>query len=364
MKLFMVSDFHFGKHSLDSDKWLKMMLSYFYEFFIPTIKKYAKKDDKLIILGDIFDNRNNINIKVLVAVVKLFEDLGKIIEVHTILGNHDMWAMSDPEINSVCSIRNIPGIKVYQEPEVMNFDGKDVLMFPWVHGKNEEKTILEKHNGCDILICHSDLNGCRTQLNPTRPINRDILDINDFTGYKHVYSGHIHITQQIKHFTFVGSPYHLDRNDISNRKGIWVYDTKKDTDIFLENSFSPEYKKIKIYKESDLNIDQNILDKDHVDLEISQELLANAPHVRLEIEKLTNKYNINNVDFINDITEEPEITVIKKDVSNKTIKELSLDWVEELSFTEKSDMFTEIELKDAMKEVIEKCHNTYTASKK
>jgi hypothetical protein len=37
--------------------------------------------------------------------------------------------------------------------------------------------------------------------------------------YGKVYSGHIHIVQEINYFTFVGSPYHLDRNDVGNKKG-------------------------------------------------------------------------------------------------------------------------------------------------
>ncbi len=365
MKIYIISDFHFGKYNLDSDKWLNNMKAYFYEFLIPTLKEYKKKDDKLFILGDIFDNRTSINLKSISAVVKLFEDLSKIIECHVLLGNHDMWAMSDPEINSVCTIRNIPNVTIYDQPDVIKIDNLDMLMMPWVHGKNDEKAILEKYTGLDLLFCHSDLNGCRTQLYPTRPFNRNILDINDFKGFGKVYSGHIHIQQEINNFTFVGSPYHLDRNDVDNKKGIWVYDTKKKQDFFIENDFSPEFKKIKIYKESDLlNFSTMLLDKNFIDLEISNNLLINTPHLRLELDKLTNKHKIENIEYIDDVVKAVTVKKPWNYTKDKTIKEISNTWADNLKLNEETDLFTEIELKNKMKEKIAECFELMELNKK
>jgi UDP-2,3-diacylglucosamine pyrophosphatase LpxH len=106
------------------------MNNYFYQFFIPFIKEVKKPNDKLVVLGDIFDNRTSINTKVLNSVVKLFETLSKIIEIHIILGNHDIFAMTDPEINSVVSIRNIQNIIIYNEPTLVTFDNTKCLFMP------------------------------------------------------------------------------------------------------------------------------------------------------------------------------------------------------------------------------------------
>jgi UDP-2,3-diacylglucosamine pyrophosphatase LpxH len=106
------------------------MNNYFYQFFIPFIKEVKKTNDKLVVLGDIFDNRTSINTKVLNSVVKLFETLSKIIEIHIILGNHDIFAMTDPEINSVVSIRNISNIIIYNEPTLVTFDNTKCLFMP------------------------------------------------------------------------------------------------------------------------------------------------------------------------------------------------------------------------------------------
>lgn len=339
----MLSDLHFGKYN--NDEWLFRMEDYFYNFFIPVITKYKKSNDVLVILGDIFDNRNSINLKAINIVIKLFEDLAKIIDIYILIGNHDMYLMNDNSINSVSVIRNIDGITIYDKPTNINFDGLDVLMMPWINGKNNEIDVLD-NNTADLLFCHSDLNGCRTQLHPTRPHNRNILNIDDFKGYEHIYSGHIHIRQKIKNFTFVGSPYHLDRNDVENRKGIYIFDTKTKTDFLIENNYSPEFKKIKIISESDFKELKTVLDtKDFIDVSISNELLVKKPELRLEFDKLANKYKISNLEFIDDIVKDKKNI---KPIENIDIKKLSIEWVNNLSIDN--------DIKIKMLKTIEKCY--------
>lgn len=365
MKIWTISDFHFGKYQNDSDRWLKIMESYFYNWFIPLLKENKKKDDKLFILGDIFDNRTSINLKAINIVVKLFEDLSKIIECHVLLGNHDAWLMNSNEINSVCVIRNIPNIFVYENPKVITLDNLEILMMPWIHGKNQEKTILEQYSGADLLFCHSDLNGCRTQLYPTRPANRNILDIQDFNGFGRVFSGHIHIVQNINNFTFVGSPYHLDRNDVQNTKGVFVYDTKKKTDVFLENDYSPEFKKIQLLEPTDFKtLNQHLETQNFIDLEVSNNLLLNYPHLRLDLDKAANKFKIERLDFIDDIiTDKPKRsqTVSLKD---KSIKDISMEWANDVKVNQESDLFTEIEFKSLLKKTVDNCFQILESNKK
>lgn len=365
MKIWIISDAHFGKYNIDSDKWLNNMKSYFYDFFIPLLKAHMKPGDKLFFLGDLFDNRTSINLKTINTVIELFETLSKIIECHVLLGNHDMYLMNSPDINSVATIRNINNVIIYDQPKQINIDGLSILMMPWIHGKDNEIDVLNKYSGCDLLFCHSDLNGCRTQLYPTRPLNRNILDITDFSGYGKVYSGHIHIVQTINNFTFVGSPYHLDRNDVQNRKGIFVYDTKKKTDFFIENDFSPEFKKIKLVQESDIDkLQKEVLTNNFIDVEISNNLILNSPHIRLEFDKISNKYKIQSIEFINDIVDEKKTTRISKYNKDKSIKDISYEWLANLSINNETDLFSEIELKNKMKETIENCFTLIEQNKK
>lgn len=364
MKIWTISDFHFGKYQNDSDKWINNMTSYFYDWFIPLLKENKKKDDKLFILGDIFDNRTSINLKAINVVVKLFEDLAKIIECHVLIGNHDAWLMNSNDINSVCVIRNIPNVFTYEQPKVITLDNKQILLMPWIQGKNAEKSILEQYSGCDLLFCHSDLNGCRTQLYPTRPVNRHILDIVDFNGFGKVYSGHIHIHQQIKNFTFVGSPYHLDRNDVKNTKGVYVYDTKKNQDVFIENDHSPEFKKIQLLNPSDFDsLTEELTTNNFIDLEVSNALIMNNPTLRLALDKAANKFKIERLEFIDDIIiDKPARTYSYS--KDKSIKDISLEWAGQIKLNEDIDLFDEIEFKNLMKSKIDECFNLIELNKK
>lgn len=364
MNLFIISDPHFGKYALDSDRWLNLMKNYFFDFLIPNLEKYAKPDDKFLLLGDLFDNRNSIDMRAINIVIDIFEKLSKIIECHVLLGNHDQHLMNNPAINSVATIRNIPNVHVYDKPTEITFGDKSALMFPWVNGKDTEKEILEKYSGTDLLFCHSDLNGCRTQLNPTRPSSKTILDIEDFSGFNRIYSGHIHIVQTIQNFTFVGSPYHLDRNDIGNRKGIFVYNTKKDEDFFIENDYSPEFKSFKIEdtKTLDKLEDELLEDKNFIDINISNNFLVNNPEARIRIDKLSNKHRIERIEYIDDIIKEDE-EIKKQDYTNKSIKDISLEWVDNLEISDDTDMFTEIEIRELLKETIEECYTILQTTK-
>jgi len=364
MKFFILSDAHLGKYGMDSDKWLNNMRSYFFDFFIPILEENVKPNDKFFFLGDLFDNRNSIDMRAITLGVEIFEAISKIIECHVLLGNHDQRMMTDPTINSVVSIRNINNVTVYDKETIINIDDHKILMMPWVHGKDTEKNILDKYSGCDLLMCHSDLNGCRTQLYPTRPLSKSILDIEDFSGYDKVYSGHIHIVQEIQNFTFVGSPYHLDRNDVSNRKGIYVYNTKTRKDIFIENDFSPEFIKIHINEEKDLLIlKDRVKENNFIDIYISNNLILNKPHVKLELDKIVNKHKVENIFFLDDI----EKTETEKKVNNiqtKSIKEISYDWSDQIKYNDDLDMFTEIELKNKLKQTIEECFNLHQTTNK
>ena len=59
MKVFMITDTHFGIYLNNLEKWLTMMEATFYDFVIPYLKENAEPGDVLIHLGDLFDNRTS-----------------------------------------------------------------------------------------------------------------------------------------------------------------------------------------------------------------------------------------------------------------------------------------------------------------
>lgn len=359
MKIWTTTDWHIGKYTNRGEKWLNMMEEYFFDIFIPFIKRHAKKDDILVICGDITDNRIALDMRAIDLIVRIFEELSQHIECHVLSGNHDQRLMKDPDINSVSIIRNIPNVYTYIYKSSLELNGKKIGFMPWTNDKAEEQKILKSFNGFDYVFCHSDLNGCRTQMYPTRPKNKELLDIEDFKGIGRVFSGHIHIRQTIENFTFIGTPYQLDRNDLGNTKGFYVIDLDSEEELFVENTHSPEFVKIVIKKEKDLEKLEKELNSEkinYVDVEISKTLLVNNPHIKLKIDKLSNKTRIKKIDQIEDLVKEDKVQE-KRSIKNKTIKDISIEWSEELKLSDEVDFFTDIEFKKNMKDVIEKCFN-------
>jgi DNA repair exonuclease SbcCD nuclease subunit len=329
MKIFLISDTHFGIHPIKQDRWMNTQTTWVYNFLIPFLKKYTKEGDILVHLGDVYDNRSSINIKVLNQVVKIFTDLGEILPVHVLIGNHDMWAMSDTEINSIVSIKHIPNINLYTKPTIINCGLKTVLMNPWTHGKSVELDILKK-NKADYLFTHSDLIGAKTQIYPTRPVNRNILELKDFKTFKKVYSGHIHINQVIGNFTFIGSPYHLDRNDMGDRKGIYVFNPDNEQEMFIENELSPQYKKLTIKEESDIKrIDYDDCNFNYTDLYVYTNLVIDNKKFRKELDELLTVVNFETItwvdDKINDNILEVDIDVFNPDNTNEENQNFNLN---------------------------------------
>ena len=68
----MVSDSHLGCRS-NSVLWLQIIEDYFFNFFIPLIKKEYKKGDVLYHLGDVFDNRQSVNLAAQDLAIRVFE---------------------------------------------------------------------------------------------------------------------------------------------------------------------------------------------------------------------------------------------------------------------------------------------------
>ena len=105
-RVWVLGDLHFGVRS-NSLEWLNIQKDFFENLFIPTLKEHYRPGDVLVQVGDTFDNRQSINIRVLNYAIKLFERLGKMLPVHIIVGNHDIWAKKSNEITSIDTLKII-----------------------------------------------------------------------------------------------------------------------------------------------------------------------------------------------------------------------------------------------------------------
>ena len=307
-KIFLIGDTHIGLgYPNTTDKWHKVHIEYFREFLIPLLKREVRDGDIIVHLGDLFDNRNIIPINLLNYGMDIVEEISKIAPLHIIIGNHDLYSKSASEINSVRPFKYIPNVEIYDSPRVIEYNNVKILMMPYIEKRKDQIKVIEENKNCDYLFCHSDLNGCKMHLNSAAHRNNDKIDIFNFKSFRKVRSGHIHLVQTNSNFTFVGSIFQMDRNDIGDQKGIFVINTDDDTEEFFPNTYSPIFRKFRVITEEDIDkLDELSDTKDYIDIAISNNLLINNRKLRRKLEMMLEKGNFSSVEYIDDIVQKGE----------------------------------------------------------
>ena len=245
-KIWLIADTHFG-YKGDDEEWLNDYIGYFEDTIIPIMRKEVKPGDIMIHLGDVFDNRATIGLNTICRVISLFEKFSEIFnDIRITVGNHDIMKKSSNDITSLNMLKHIPNVKIYYTPQVEVIDGKSCLFNPWIENPEKERELLSSVN-VDYIFGHLEINGSQVS-------NRSGVKINVSGGIQgdefktaQVYAGHIHIRQDNKNIHYIGNPYHKDRGDRDNLKGITILDVKSGETRFIENTVSPRYMKENIY---------------------------------------------------------------------------------------------------------------------
>jgi DNA repair exonuclease SbcCD nuclease subunit len=166
-----------------------------------------------------------------------------------------------------------------------------------------------------------------------------------------IFSGHIHKRQVSKSgdIMYLGSPYHLERSDIGNQKGIHVLnvDGENVNLEFIPNTYSPEYIKMTLTIGDDgkwqLDKDVNKLTNNYVDIELTDEV-SNAINSNKVAETLL-KYSPKSLTFI-PITKAIQIdTENLEQVENVGVKGIFENTVTSMKLSEK-DMKYLMQLND------------------
>ena len=240
-RVWFITDSHLGVRN-SSNEWIDIMRDYFFGWFIPLVKKNYRPGDILIHLGDVYDSRQSINIKVLNLGVDVFESLSEIFTdgIYVIAGNHDLWGKTSNEINSLKSIKWVPNVNILEEPETLVLGDKKFLMMPWRKDHATEEEFLDNSGPHDYLCCHADIRGLKFNRYVTV---EEGADSKKFSKFKTVYSGHIHYSQVVNNIHMLGSPYELTRSDMGNPKSVTLLDLQTEEETKFVNDFSPKFKK-------------------------------------------------------------------------------------------------------------------------
>lgn len=285
----LISDIHFGVRS-NSLEWIENIKNYFYNFFIPNLIDLSKEyRTAIIIAGDVFDNRQSLDIDVMNTAQEVFENILNIndtIEIYCIAGNHDLYRKNKSNFDEIrTSLKSLKMNRfniLLNDEEVELFNGIKMLFVPWIGNSKTENEIVKKSTA-DIIIMHTDINGA--VYDNGKPITGGV-NLN-LTNAKKIYSGHIHKRQDSKRRTYIGTPYPINRADIGNEKGLY-YITLTDNGFdegFIINNYSPKFIRKTIFELAELTYTDlvDIFNNNYVDIIIESKYLKD-----LSIAKLMN----------------------------------------------------------------------------
>lgn len=335
-QLIFISDVHFGVRS-NSLEWLEIQKDYFENFLIPHLQSYDRSTTALIIAGDIFDNRQSINLLVMSTALDIFQKIGSIIDTHIILGNHDLYRKSSTDINSVKILKHLDGIFIYEHPQIITFgkNSSKFLMMPWRKDEFEEAECIQT-NSADYLVCHTDVKGL--SFNRGNHVEHG-NDISIMKHFKRVFSGHIHYGQLFNNLIMIGCPYPLTRGDIGNPKGIWKLDLDSNDVKFIANDYSPKFLRLQLdglleKTESDVH---EIVRNNFVDIMVRGEMLLEKGFpINLFVDLLTTARKVS-IHVVNPDDEniEEEYDINNDVLSNFNLLRFSEHYIDNLQYDQK-----------------------------
>lgn len=276
-RVWFITDTHLGVRN-SSNEWIDIIDSYFHNFFFPLVKENYRPGDVLIHLGDWYDSRQSVNLRVLNLGVQIAEEMSKMFPdgIWILIGNHDIFGKNSNDVNSLKSIKWIPSVTVCEEPVSLELGDKSFFMMPWRKDSQTEEECLDEAPYHDYLCCHSDIRGLKFN----RFVNIDHgSDSNKFRKFGKVYSGHIHYAQESGNIKMLGSPYELTRSDMDNPKGITLLDLETGEEKFFKNDFSPKFKRFQFEDLLEKNTDEvnSEFENNFVDIMIDPRMALKAP---------------------------------------------------------------------------------------
>jgi predicted phosphodiesterase len=221
----------------DSIHFHNLYRKFYEEVFFPYLKENNIKN--IFQMGDLFDRRKFISFQSLALSRKYFFDIAKKenMQLHVLLGNHDIAYKNTLEINSPqLLLQEYGNIWVHDKPTEMF--GMDII--PWICAENETE-ILDyiKNSKNQICLGHFELAGYEMDRGN---ICHDGMSDDVLKKYDLVFSGHFHHRSNNGHIFYVGTPGEMTWADYNDKRGFHIFDTETRDIEFIENPYKMFHK--------------------------------------------------------------------------------------------------------------------------
>ena len=274
MKIAILGDTHHGMRG-DSIAFHNYYREFYLNVFFPYLVQHGITT--VFQLGDSFDRRKYISFQSLALCRRYFFDqfVKYGIQLHTLIGNHDITFKNTLEINSPdLLLRDYKdNITIYEEPS--KWQGIDII--PWICKDNEQdisEFIQESTN--QLCVGHFELTGYEMDRGN---ICHEGMDPQVLSKYDLVLSGHFHHKSNNGSIVYVGTPGEMTWADYNDERGFHVFDTETRELEFVKNPYSMFFK---ISYDDDKMFYNDIIETDY-------SYLA-GKYVKLVIEKRNNTF--------------------------------------------------------------------------
>ena len=224
MKVALVTDTHWGARN-DSKVFAKYFSKFWKETFFPYIDKH--NIDHIIHLGDIVDRRKYINYVTADNLKKDFINplIQRDIKFWCLIGNHDIYYRNSLEINALDQLYGVDkNINLISKPKEITIDGCKLLLMPWICQNNwNDSWEAIKKSKSQIMMGHLELNGFEMHKGAVCETG---LDLQEFSKFDMVLSGHFHHRSSSDNIYYLGAPYEITWSDYQDPKGFHIFDTQ------------------------------------------------------------------------------------------------------------------------------------------
>lgn len=243
MKIALVTDTHFGARNDNT-----AFAEYFKQFYDTIFFPYLKENNitEIIHLGDVVDRRKYLNYQTAEIMQEAFFDpiINNNYNVNIIIGNHDTYYKNTNKVNSISRLYNsYTGNNVHwhdNKPAVINYDGLDIMLLPWICTDTYEPFLKEvKETDCQVLFGHLELKGF---IMHKGAINMSGMESNIFDKFDVVCSGHFHHKSTVGNINYLGCPYEITWSDYDDPRGFHIFDTDTRELEFIRNPLTMFHK--------------------------------------------------------------------------------------------------------------------------
>lgn len=244
--------------------------------------------DVCLFLGDYHNNRSSVNIMTLSYSLKILEHLSKTFDaVYFIPGNHDIYHRDRRDVQSLEWAKHIKNVVIVNDW----YTSGDVTFAPWLIGDDFKKI---KKLDSKYVFGHLELPTFLMNARISMPDHGEV-NLDDFSGAGHVFSGHFHKRQTNKNITYIGNCFPHNYSDVDDEeRGVMILEWGKQP-VYHSWPNQPTFS-VKllsdIVENPDKHLKKNANIRANTDVELSYE---EAAYVK---ETLVEQYGLRELTFI------------------------------------------------------------------